>query len=89
MKEKITLEVLPEMLTKDKLDPLHGIYTKLEAQLKSDDVQSEKIVEWSSMMTKYEVMLMEQAILFFQNVILQNQSQRVLKGNNHANKETE
>ena len=89
MREKITLEVIPGMLTPDKLDPLHAVFAKLEAQLKSDGMQSEKAVEWSSYMTTYEIMLMEQAILIFQNAILQNQSRKVLKGKDHENKETE
>lgn len=73
-KEKIIIELEKDMIQPEKISDLDGIFRKLEAELwKPYASPAEwKVIRWSEKMTSYEIMLLEQAVLVFQNVILRH-----------------
>ena len=70
-KETVTLEVQPEMLSADKISSLETISRKLDAEIwkQCDTGNQRNVIDWSSRMTSYEIALIRQAILVFQNLI--------------------
>ena len=74
-KKRITVDVPEELLAKGNLSVLDTIFQKLDAEVRKpfrtkSEKRSGKMIEWSSKMTGYEIMILEQAVLLFQNLIL-------------------
>ena len=79
-REQITLEVPEELIQPEKISDLDTIFRKLEAEVwKLPKTNEEKMVDWSSKMNSYEIMLLEQSVLVFQNLILTRIKDRVNK----------
>lgn len=79
-REQITLEVPEELIQPEKISDLDTIFRKLEAEVwKLPKTNEEKMVDWSAKMNSYEIMLLEQSVLVFQNLILTRIKDRVNK----------
>lgn len=93
-KEQLTVEIPAEMLGKEKINELDTIFQKLEAEVRKPyrtkkEQQKGRMIEWSSKMTGYEIMLLEQAVLIFQNLILHSIKKKIAKEQGNEGKETQ